>query len=163
MLSVVLEEFITIVKPGSQGSVKIPNPFYTYHRKDIGSDTVRVPDANSALVGTIDQRTLSTSDLFSVSSYNGFSNNMESIHDLVHVYVGGDMADISRAAFDPVFWLHHCNVDRLMAMYQSFSPGHIPCSRISIAYICVAPSWNRRFVYSSVSFQASECERVDVR
>lgn len=84
MPSVVLEELITVVKPESQGSVRIPNSFYTYHRKDVSSDTVRAPDTNSALVGTFDQRKLFTSDLFSVS-YNDFSNNLESIHDLVHV------------------------------------------------------------------------------
>jgi tyrosinase len=26
------------------------------------------------------------------------------------------------AAFDPVFWLHHANVDRLFAMWQALNP-----------------------------------------
>lgn len=86
-------------------------------------NTARSPSANSDLVGTFDQRKLSTNDLFSDSSYNDFSKNLESIHDLVHVDVGGDMADITTAAFDPIFWLHHCNVDRLMAMYQASHPN----------------------------------------
>lgn len=123
MPPVVLEKLISVIKPGSQGPRTIPNPFYNYHRKDINADTVRGPNANGDLVGTFDQRKLSTSDLFSVSSYNEFSRSLESIHDLVHVDVGGDMADISRAAFDPIFWLHHCNVDRLMAMYQASHPN----------------------------------------
>ena len=25
---------------------------------------------------------------------------------------GGNMGDISISAFDPLFWLHHCNMDR---------------------------------------------------
>jgi len=33
------------------------------------------------------------------------------------------MVFVSQAAFDPIFWLHHCNVDRLMAMYQASHPG----------------------------------------
>lgn len=123
MPPVVLEEFIAVVKPGSQAFVKIPNPFYNYNRKDLGRPTVRDSNAEDALVSTFDQRKLSTSDLFSVSSYNEFSNNLESIHNLVHVLVGGDMADVPSAAFDPIFWLHHCNVDRLMAMYQASHPN----------------------------------------
>lgn len=123
MPPVVLEEFIAVVKPGSQASVRIRNPFYNYKRKDIGRNTVRASTAEVDLVSSFNQRKLSTSDLFSVSSYNEFSKNLENIHDLVHVDVGGDMADISNAAFDPIFWLHHCNVDRLMAMYQASHPN----------------------------------------
>lgn len=50
--------------------------------------------------------------------------NMESNpHDLVHVYVGGNvsspnygvMADPGTAALDPIFYLHHCNIDRMWA------------------------------------------------
>ncbi|MCJ1363187.1 hypothetical protein MMC16_002294 [Acarospora aff. strigata] len=39
------------------------------------------------------------------------------------VNVGGDMVAVARSAFDPIFWLHHCNIDRLMAMYQASHPG----------------------------------------
>ncbi len=28
------------------------------------------------------------------------------------------MTDLGVAAFDPIFWLHHCNVDRQLAIYQ---------------------------------------------
>jgi tyrosinase len=37
-------------------------------------------------------------------------------HGAVHMLVGGDfgwMADFNTAALDPIFWLHHCNLDRL--------------------------------------------------
>jgi tyrosinase len=30
---------------------------------------------------------------------------------------------LDQSAFDPIFWLHHTNVDRLMAMYQLVSPN----------------------------------------
>jgi tyrosinase len=37
------------------------------------------------------------------------------LHGNVHVFVGDstDMGQIPTAAGDPVFWLHHCNIDRL--------------------------------------------------
>ncbi|QVL30804.1 tyrosinase family protein [Telmatocola sphagniphila] len=34
-------------------------------------------------------------------------------HDLIHDAVSGDMGDPRTAARDPIFWLHHANVDRL--------------------------------------------------
>ena len=33
------------------------------------------------------------------------------------------MTYLATAAFDPIFWLHHCNVDRLFAMWQTMYPG----------------------------------------
>lgn len=44
----------------------------------------------------------------------GFSQLLEgSPHGAVHVQVGGKMASVPTAANDPIFWLHHCNIDRL--------------------------------------------------
>jgi tyrosinase len=34
-------------------------------------------------------------------------------HDQVHDAIGGLMGDPDTAANDPIFWLHHCNIDRL--------------------------------------------------
>ncbi|NQX29395.1 tyrosinase family protein [Microbacteriaceae bacterium VKM Ac-2854] len=34
-------------------------------------------------------------------------------HNIVHSLLGGWMGDPNRAASDPIFWLHHCNIDRL--------------------------------------------------
>ena len=32
------------------------------------------------------------------------------------------MSDIPYAAFDPIFWLHHANVDRIFAIWQAIYP-----------------------------------------
>jgi tyrosinase len=40
-------------------------------------------------------------------------------HDQVHVGIGGNMGDVPTAALDPIFWLHHCNIDRLWAEWNS--------------------------------------------
>jgi tyrosinase len=34
------------------------------------------------------------------------------------------MSYVDYAAFDPIFWLHHCNIDRLTAMYQAVWPNN---------------------------------------
>ncbi len=39
------------------------------------------------------------------------------LHNLVHRYVGGDMA-LAASPNDPVFWLHHCNLDRLWSLWE---------------------------------------------
>ncbi len=38
-------------------------------------------------------------------------------HGSVHVHVHGTMALFQTAGLDPVFWIHHCNVDRLWETY----------------------------------------------
>jgi len=40
---------------------------------------------------------------------------LETPHNTIHDVIGGDngnMSEISKSAFDPLFWLHHCNMDR---------------------------------------------------
>lgn len=44
------------------------------------------------------------------------------IHNPGHMWVGGSMMAMS-SPNDPVFWLHHCNIDRLWAVWQRAHPG----------------------------------------
>jgi hypothetical protein len=39
-------------------------------------------------------------------------------HNIIHMLVGGYMSSTRTAALDPVFWLHHCNVDRVWATWH---------------------------------------------
>ncbi len=43
-------------------------------------------------------------------------------HDLVHGFVGGLMAS-SQSALDPIFMMHHCNIDRLWAVWNANNPN----------------------------------------
>lgn len=38
-------------------------------------------------------------------------------HNYVHGYIDGAMGDPNTAALDPIFWLHHCNIDRLWQVW----------------------------------------------
>jgi hypothetical protein len=43
--------------------------------------------------------------------------------------VGGLMASVQTAAFDPIFWVHHCNIDRLWSSWDCLPDrvwGHAP-------------------------------------
>ncbi|KKA30812.1 hypothetical protein TD95_003673 [Thielaviopsis punctulata] len=50
--------------------------------------------------------------------------SLEAIHDVIHVATGGrgHLYYIPFSAFDPVFFLHHTNVDRLTAIWQAMYP-----------------------------------------
>jgi tyrosinase len=52
-----------------------------------------------------------------------FQTQLESIHDGVHVWVGGTMGEVACAAYDPLFWAHHCMIDRLWYLWQLRHPG----------------------------------------
>lgn len=51
----------------------------------------------------------------------GFCANLDgNLHGAVHVLVGNqlNMGQIPWAADDPVFWMHHCNIDRIWASWN---------------------------------------------
>jgi tyrosinase len=51
------------------------------------------------------------------------SNSLEAVHDEIHVLVAGDMGDPAVAGFDPIFFLHHANVDRMLSLWEAINPG----------------------------------------
>lgn len=58
-----------------------------------------------------------SSEIVSFNKLNQITNYvpLETPHNSLHDVIGGDngnMSDISISAFDPIFWLHHCNMDR---------------------------------------------------
>lgn len=66
--------------------------------------------------------------VLNLTSYLDFSTQLQDIHDGIHGWVGGldpanpaiggDMGTIRSSAFDPVFWAHHCMIDRLWHLWQ---------------------------------------------
>jgi tyrosinase len=57
-------------------------------------------------------------DILSDNDWPSFSDRLEDLHDRVHGWVGGDMADVTTAAYDPIFFAHHCMIDRLWYLWQ---------------------------------------------
>lgn len=101
-------------------------------RDPIGFPTLPSPAqvANSMAEGVYDSAPWSESQTSSPS----FRNRLEGwltypgepaeprMHNRVHTWVGGDMQP-GTSPNDPVFFLHHCNVDRLWAQWQAAKPG----------------------------------------
>lgn len=46
-------------------------------------------------------------------------------HNLIHTFVGGAMGDLSTSPNDPLFWLHHANIDRIWSIWQSRHAGEV--------------------------------------
>jgi tyrosinase len=59
-------------------------------------------------------------------TFNTFGSALEGIHNSGHVWVGGSMQAVLTAPADPVFWMHHCEIDRIWADWQSSNPGENP-------------------------------------
>jgi len=57
-------------------------------------------------------------DVLSRTDWNDFVDALENIHDGIHGWVGGDMGIVASAAFDPIFWSHHCMIDRIWYLWQ---------------------------------------------
>ena len=57
--------------------------------------------------------------------FGPFQLRLEGEHGTVHIAVGGQMAT-ERSPADPLFWLHHANVDRLWARWQDRHPRQRP-------------------------------------
>jgi hypothetical protein len=59
-------------------------------------------------------------------NFNSASSSLEGLpHGIVHVLVGGWMGSVPTAAQDPIFYLHHCNMDRLWNLWIAQGGGRI--------------------------------------
>ncbi len=63
----------------------------------------------------------------SVFSHGGSPHGqLESLpHDMVHVAIGGAMGDPRTAGLDPIFWLHHANIDRLWQVWLNMGAHRV--------------------------------------
>ncbi len=66
-----------------------------------------------------------------MNASSGLRSSVEvNLHNLVHRWAGGTMGMMT-SPNDPVFWLHHCNIDRLWAVWQRLRPGAAPYLPVS--------------------------------
>ena len=57
-----------------------------------------------------------------IPKYRDFTLELEGLHNGVHAWVGGTMTDIMTSPADPLFWMHHANVDRIYTLWQKNHP-----------------------------------------
>lgn len=47
-------------------------------------------------------------------------------HNLVHAWFNGTMSSVPIAPADPMFWMHHAEIDRIWAIWANIHPGQVP-------------------------------------
>lgn len=94
------------------------------------------------------------------SPYSWNAAPLEQPHNRVHLVVGGSghMGDNDTAGFDPIFYLHHCNVDRLWAFWEHIYPDYVAGTT---GYLDVDGIERRPFIQSGGTFAESTDEIVD--
>jgi hypothetical protein len=104
--------------PGSD--FHLPAPF-----RDTGSElyTVHRFAAMNSGAGELDPGMVSVTASFTLVNYVSTVLNIQGPHGSVHEGVGGWMADIETAAQDPIFYVHHSNVDRLWDLWLAQGGG----------------------------------------
>ncbi|MGH3366005.1 MAG: tyrosinase family protein [Nocardioidaceae bacterium] len=92
-----------------------------------------------------------------------FFGNVESLpHNFVHVDIGALMRSPATAARDPIFWLHHANVDRLWEVWRSL-PGSVALTDPGGASALLMTQWRSAMFFfgderSPTTYQMSELE-----
>jgi hypothetical protein len=78
---------------------------------------------------------------------NSFRRALEAgarMHNAGHNWVGGHMGEPLESPNDPIFYLHHANVDRLWAMWQidnHWGPGFYPAAGRPVGHNLNDPMW----------------------
>jgi tyrosinase len=58
--------------------------------------------------------------------WGGAAGALEQLpHNIVHREVSGNMGNPVTSPLDPIFWLHHANIDRLWQVWLDRSPSHV--------------------------------------
>ena len=93
-----------------------PNPLFSFLVDCNGIHTTsRNPRSNSLLGGYAAEVRIA----YGSTSYARFNQRISRPHGSLHTWVRGDMFSTVYAAYDPVFWAHHSNVDRQWASWQA--------------------------------------------
>jgi tyrosinase len=106
----------------NRNGATVANPLYSGPRPAGGQTTRRATIDTTAF----DDLATSAQAAMTAADFNSFQNQVNGVHGSVHVRTGGDMGSVPTAAYDPIFFLHHANIDRLWADWQAAHPGALP-------------------------------------
>lgn len=110
----------------------VPNPLFSGPIPSAagGGTTSRRSDIDST---SFAGAAVAAQSALGATPFSSFQNGVSGPHGSVHVTVGGQMGTVARAAFDPIFFLHHANVDRLRWNWQRTHLGlSLPSAEASL-------------------------------
>jgi tyrosinase len=103
-----------------------PNPLYVHDRNPGINSGAGLPSAITSATFALSRATFTGASEFGggatspLGQFWSSTGRLEQTpHNDVHVAVGGLMGDPDTAAQDPIFWLHHANIDRLWWVWQA--------------------------------------------
>ena len=94
--------------------------------------TIKVPGPNMTVTRNPPRpmTTLPTSTtintVLAITTFTAFVNGLDGPHGIVHNWCNGTMSNTSFSPVDPLFWLHHAEVDRIWSQWQATHPGLNP-------------------------------------
>ncbi len=137
----------TSVLPPAFRDTAADNNLFTTERSRIANDGQRLPPLSGSVIDALHAGVYATTD--GVSTFGGGERSRPSFsgdetglledtpHGAVHVLVGNDydadgnpvrqgwMGSFYTAALDPIFWLHHANLDRLWQVWLDSDAEHM--------------------------------------
>lgn len=105
------------------GTVK-DNPLYSALIADGSRKTVRGHSPSLKVLNTA--RSGVDTALNSSKTLLDLNNKLVVPHNNIHTGVAGDFGNQELAAYDPLFWSHHAEVDRQWAIWQANNPSTVP-------------------------------------
>ncbi|KAI0878700.1 Di-copper centre-containing protein [Hypoxylon argillaceum] len=122
---------------GPNGEMTLHNPLYNYRWQTYPLNATQFPgqggmgpvttrnisrsldDLTSSIKDSV-YRTFSSATTYDqMASMAGSGSSFESPHNVIHNSVGGSFLGLDLTSFDALFMLHHCNLDRLAAMWTA--------------------------------------------
>jgi hypothetical protein len=91
-----------------------------------GSSTVLTASRTPSAQKDLEQAVSRIPEVMAATDYTTFATKLEQVHNAVHLWVGGTMSVLSTASADPLFWMHHANVDRLWWEWYKEHPDQNP-------------------------------------
>lgn len=117
--------FFERILRAKSGNPNLTVPYWNYQTNAVIPPDYRNSAAGNPLYDGTRSSTLNAGGSLPSSIMTSFANSLNQVpyydfqtainspHGSVHTTINGNMYSTSTAALDPVFWLHHCNIDRL--------------------------------------------------
>ncbi len=92
------------------------------------AQTVHVTRSPHSPVGLPTAAQIASLDANTGLIYTQLTALLEGYHNVVHGWVGGTMNDITVSPSDPLFWMHHSEIDRIWSVWQAnpANAGKVP-------------------------------------
>ncbi|GAA2812116.1 tyrosinase family protein [Kitasatospora aburaviensis] len=112
-----LDQYVLPIDPGAAATPPPVTSFFPYTTSRFPVDDIAQNMKTYEVLA--DTATSLAQLLWGAFNVNGYQDFSIQAHDSGHGSIGPTMGNQNVAAFDPVFWFYHCNLDRLWLSWQT--------------------------------------------